>query len=72
MGLAKNNVTNTVQETETSIIYRNVGIKHLHRYRNTLISVPMSSKYKNIKINLQMVVLKCCDYRECPPECTTH
>ena len=70
---AKNNVKNTVQGTETNIIYRNVWIKHLNRYKEHIDkSVLMSSKYKNIMINVQMLVLKCCDYRECPPECTTH
>jgi len=73
MGLAKNNVTNNVQETETNIIYRNVWIKHLNRYKkHTDKSVLMSSKYKNIMINIQMLVLKCCDYRECPTDCTSH
>jgi hypothetical protein len=71
--MAKNNVTNTVQVSETNITYRNARIKHSHRYMDHIHKyVLMSSRYKNVMINIQMLVLKCCDYTECPPECTAH
>ena len=70
MGMAQNNVTNTVQESETNIIYSNVRINHLHRYReHTHRNGLMSSEYKNIMINLYTLLLKLHDYIECPPEC---